>query len=158
MATRIELSTFTYVDRPKRFGGKALRFTWSLHVDIKNGESIEISIEGCLAYIRDIGDLVWSPPISRWGIQATRQMHWINPYTYQLTLKCLLENPNLLKPIQDCFNEVLELRQAREIGRQASTYDPTLPKIIRTVLEVKEKTKREVASKPTKKWGSKYLP
>lgn len=125
MAIRLEISGFTYVDRTIRIGGKALRFTWGIHVDGPAGAVGELCIEGCLAYYRDLGELVWSPPISRWGYNCTRQMHWINPYFYNLTLDALKENPRLLRPVYDIFLQLIDTKKARDAGEPIA---PDLPK------------------------------
>lgn len=127
MAIRIQLSDFTYVARHLRFGGKSLRFTWALMLDGPDGQIGEFAMEGCVAYFRGNGDLVWSPPMTRWGAGGrTCQQHWVNPYLYNITLNALGENSKLLRPLRTLFEELVA---------QKLRFDADLPSKIEKTLD-----------------------
>lgn len=90
-----------------------MRFTWTLLFDGPTPEQRgEFSLEGCIAYIRKSGDLVWAPPMSQWGGSRSRQQHWISPYLYHITLDALKGHTNLIAPIRSLW---LEMRREQDV-------------------------------------------
>jgi hypothetical protein len=125
--TKIQLSNFSYVDRPQKYyrGGKALRFTWAISVQLTSGERGEFAMEGCLCFHDNQKILKWSPPITHWGGGKGQQLHWINPVFYKLTLDALQES-EFIKHLETPFQKLIE--KAEE--KKAYNTDMTLPKML----------------------------
>ncbi len=140
MATKIQLSNFDYINRSKAELGEAVRFTFALSIDFPGDRKAEFAMEGCLLYYKYNGELIWSPPMNKIGIQ-NRQLHWINPVLYSLVLDAIQAQPALWKRLQNKRAKLM----AKVPHKRLKDYvkpDPVSPEVPK-VLEVRDDAEPE---------------
>lgn len=138
MSVRIELGQFQYVEkrRAHRLHGKkelAVRFTWSLHVDVPGGEVAEFCVDGCLCWYGSHG-FVWTFPITHTTEGAGRRfgmrVMYANPYLYNITRDGLLANEKLMRPVKEHHEELVQLYRSMKGASVAGVYQDKIPDII----------------------------
>lgn len=84
----IQISNFKFVNVKQKAGytTPSLRFTL---VATFGDPQIAIGIDGCLAKIKQDGELVWSPPLTRIGAGAQIKTAWVNEELYDRVIAAL---------------------------------------------------------------------
>lgn len=122
MASRIQISNFTYVETGKRIN---LRFSLALQIECLNGSHLEFCADGCMAYYRRIDNrIVWTMPLTKYYQGKTvRQSFWVNPTMYDLVYDALKEHPELLNKLVPASGKLISLLKVED-------YDKSIPKLV----------------------------
>lgn len=127
---KIQLSDFSYVDRPQKKKGKALRFALSISVPLVDGNKWEMTIEGCLAFYDFLKILRWAPPKVRWAPARTQQFHWINQAAYDSVLDVLHSHPYSQKMLDNLETPMSKLYALKKEANKVQSTDLELPTLI----------------------------
>lgn len=132
---KIQLSDFSYVKRPNKRKGLALRFTLSISIPLVDGQKWEESMDGCIAFFDYYKTLMWSPPISRWGPTVTKQLHWYNPTANGIIIETLLGHPKSKEMLDNLFTPTMKLLEMQREEKKIQYTDQNYPKLLEKEVE-----------------------
>ncbi len=135
---KIQLSDFSYVKRPNKKNGLALRFTLSISVPLVDGQFWEEAMDGCIAFYDHYKVVRWSPPISRWGPTVTKQLHWYNPTAREKVIETLLGHPKSKEMLDNLRTPTMRLLEMQREERQIQYSGQDLPKLLEGDIEQDE--------------------
>lgn len=84
----VQISNFKFVNVRQKAGYStpSLRFTM---VAAFGDPQLVVAFDGCLAKIKQDGELVWSPPLSRASFGAQLKTGWVNQEMYDRVIEAL---------------------------------------------------------------------
>jgi hypothetical protein len=106
----IQLSNFSFVSYPLKKGQpnvRRLRFALVLMGEHPTEGALGMTFDGCLSYVNETGDLVWSPPVARVGF-AKIHVGWVTPQLDRLVIRELAKSPYIAE---------LQTEQWEKVGR-----------------------------------------